>query len=333
VQDELVMAGNGTIGLELLEDLPDVDTVLVPVRRRRALVRDRERGEGAPPGRHGLRRRPGDRAALGARVRGRRAGRSSTPVVRRRLGLAACSDRCGRTCARRSTAPSSSRSTRRPRRAAARRAVRVIAEGAGALAPAVALSGRAGGGKIACIVSGGNIDFSVLAAILAARRRVGFGHARGRRPFPVEKLSVQPRGPAVVYFYPAALTPAARWRRRRSTTATTRSGGRVRGDRRQRRPSEKNDEFRRVRTRVPARLRRGAALTTDSTAQGVRRLRLVRRARHVPPRRGRRRPAGLGRRGRGAHPRKCSRPSDMSVEPVRARTRPSPATTSTARSR
>ena len=45
--------------------------------------------------------------------------------------------------------------------------VRVIAEGAGALAPAVALSGRAGGGKIVCIVSGGNIDFSVLARILA----------------------------------------------------------------------------------------------------------------------------------------------------------------------
>jgi threonine dehydratase len=28
--DEAVMAGNGTIGLEILEDLPDVDTVLVP---------------------------------------------------------------------------------------------------------------------------------------------------------------------------------------------------------------------------------------------------------------------------------------------------------------
>ena len=38
--------------------------------------------------------------------------------------------------------------------------VRVIAEGAGALAPAVALSGRAGGGRIVCIVSGGNIDVS-----------------------------------------------------------------------------------------------------------------------------------------------------------------------------
>jgi len=45
--------------------------------------------------------------------------------------------------------------------------VRVIAEGAGALALAVARSGRAGGGKIACIVSGGNIDASVLSRILA----------------------------------------------------------------------------------------------------------------------------------------------------------------------
>ena len=43
---------------------------------------------------------------------------------------------------------------------------RVIAEGAGALAPAAALSGRAGSGKIVCIVSGGNIDFSKLTTIL-----------------------------------------------------------------------------------------------------------------------------------------------------------------------
>jgi len=31
VADTAVMAGNGTIGLEILEDLPDVDTVLVPI--------------------------------------------------------------------------------------------------------------------------------------------------------------------------------------------------------------------------------------------------------------------------------------------------------------
>ena len=46
---------------------------------------------------------------------------------------------------------------------------RVIAEGAGAAALAAALAGRAGGGKVVCVVSGGNIDSSVLAEILAPR--------------------------------------------------------------------------------------------------------------------------------------------------------------------
>jgi threonine dehydratase len=45
--------------------------------------------------------------------------------------------------------------------------VRVIAEGAGALSVAAALTGRAGGGRVACIVSGGNIDSAVLCRILA----------------------------------------------------------------------------------------------------------------------------------------------------------------------
>jgi hypothetical protein len=44
---------------------------------------------------------------------------------------------------------------------------RVVTDVAGALAPAVALSGRAGTGKIVCVVSGGNIDFSKLSVILA----------------------------------------------------------------------------------------------------------------------------------------------------------------------
>ena len=44
--------------------------------------------------------------------------------------------------------------------------MRVIAEGAGALAPAAALSGRAGGGKVVCVVSGGNINLGKLAEIL-----------------------------------------------------------------------------------------------------------------------------------------------------------------------
>jgi threonine dehydratase len=44
---------------------------------------------------------------------------------------------------------------------------RVVAEGAGALALAAALSGRAGTGKVVCVVSGGNINLSKLAEILA----------------------------------------------------------------------------------------------------------------------------------------------------------------------
>ena len=44
---------------------------------------------------------------------------------------------------------------------------RVVAEGAGAAAVAAALAGRAGGGKVVCIVSGGNIDAAKLRELLA----------------------------------------------------------------------------------------------------------------------------------------------------------------------
>jgi threonine dehydratase len=45
--------------------------------------------------------------------------------------------------------------------------VHVVAEGAGAISLAAALGGAVGGGRVACIVSGGNIDPASLAAILA----------------------------------------------------------------------------------------------------------------------------------------------------------------------
>jgi threonine dehydratase len=44
--------------------------------------------------------------------------------------------------------------------------MRVVAEGAGALPLAAALSGKVGGGTICCVISGGNIDPARLAAIL-----------------------------------------------------------------------------------------------------------------------------------------------------------------------
>ena len=45
---------------------------------------------------------------------------------------------------------------------------RTIAEGAGALALAAALTGQAGEGPIVCIVSGGNIDLETFAELVAA---------------------------------------------------------------------------------------------------------------------------------------------------------------------
>jgi threonine dehydratase len=46
----------------------------------------------------------------------------------------------------------------------------VIAEGAGALATAAALAGRAGSGNVVCVVSGGNINLNTLAEILGGGR-------------------------------------------------------------------------------------------------------------------------------------------------------------------
>jgi threonine dehydratase len=43
---------------------------------------------------------------------------------------------------------------------------RIVAEGAGGAPVAAAWSGKAGSGKIVCVVSGGNISLQTLAAIL-----------------------------------------------------------------------------------------------------------------------------------------------------------------------
>jgi threonine dehydratase len=42
----------------------------------------------------------------------------------------------------------------------------VVAEGAAGCAVAAALSGRAGGGKVVAVVSGGNIDLSTFASLI-----------------------------------------------------------------------------------------------------------------------------------------------------------------------
>ena len=169
VQDPLVMAGNGTIGLELVEELPDVDTILVPFGGGGLSTGIASAVKALRPGVrvYGVDPEPGP--ALSSAFA---AGKPVTVEY-----VPSFVDGSGSRGVLEAMWPylsevldgayvASLDETADAVRLLAER-IRVIAEGAGALAPAVALSGRAGAGKIACIVSGGNIDLPVLARILA----------------------------------------------------------------------------------------------------------------------------------------------------------------------
>ncbi len=168
VQDRGVMAGNGTIGLEILEDLPDLDAVVIPYGGGGLTVGIASAIRTLAPQVRVVTAEPQTGAALVAALAAghpadvdyrasfvdgsgsRRVLDSMWPLVAPLVdqALAIPVDEVAaavRTLAER---------------------VRVIAEGAGALAPAAALSGRAGTGKIVCVVSGGNINLSKLAEIL-----------------------------------------------------------------------------------------------------------------------------------------------------------------------
>lgn len=168
VEDPAVMAGNGTIGLEILEDLPDPDAVIIPyggggltvgiasaikALRPRTTIIAAEPATGAGLVAAMAAGQPADAPFSPSFVDGAGSRRVldsmwplARPLVDRALDVPVAEAAAAI-------------------RVLAERA-RVIAEGAGALAPAAALSGRAGGGKIVCVVSGGNINLSKLAEIL-----------------------------------------------------------------------------------------------------------------------------------------------------------------------
>ncbi len=169
VQDELVMAGNGTIGLELLDDLPDVDTVLVPYGGGGLVSGIASAVKAIRPSVTFYACEPATGAAAGAAFgAGGPAEVEYTPSFVDGAGSRRVLDSMW---PRVSELVDGAFAVPLDEAAGAVRMlaerIRVVAEGAGALAPAVALSGRAGGGRIACIVSGGNIDLPVLARILA----------------------------------------------------------------------------------------------------------------------------------------------------------------------
>ena len=170
VSNSDVMAGNGTIGLEILEDLPDVDAVIIPYG-----------GGGLSSGIASALRalKPNTRvyavevetaAPLAASLRaGAPVSVDYVPSFVDGIGgksvLPEMWDRV-RELLDDSLVVSLDEIRFAIRLLAERQ--RVIAEGAGAASAAAALSGKAGGGKVVCVVSGGNIESSVLAEILAA---------------------------------------------------------------------------------------------------------------------------------------------------------------------
>ena len=168
VQDEPVMAGNGTIGLEIAEDLPRPDAVVVPLGGGGLVTGIGSALKQLSPHTRIYTVEPETAAPLAASLRsGERREVEYRPSfvdgAGGRLVLGPMWPRLQEivdgalvvTLAETAAAV----------RLLAERA-RVVAEGAGGLALAAALAGRAGSGTVVCIVSGGNIDSDKLAAIL-----------------------------------------------------------------------------------------------------------------------------------------------------------------------
>jgi threonine dehydratase len=168
--DDRFIAGNGTAGLEIVEDLPDVDAVVAPVGgggllsgilagirplRPQTKIFAAEPDTAAPlsvslaageP-----RRFDAWQASFVDGAGGKSVLPSMWPLLRAVDGSIVVSlDEVARGM-----------------RLVAERA-RVIAEGAAGCAIAAALSGRAGSGKVVAVVSGGNIDLQKFASLIGA---------------------------------------------------------------------------------------------------------------------------------------------------------------------
>ena len=167
VQDPGVMAGNGTIGLEILDDLPDPDAVVIPFGGGGLTVGIASAIKALRPQCRIYTAEPATGAAFAAARRPVAGRRGVRGVVRRRVGVEAVLDPMWplvRPLVDDAFAVPIADAAAAVGLLAER--VRVIAEGAGALATAAALAGHAGGGKVVCIVSGGNINLAKLAEIL-----------------------------------------------------------------------------------------------------------------------------------------------------------------------
>jgi threonine dehydratase len=165
------IAGHGTMGLEILEDAPDVRAVIAAIGGGGLItgvasaikaLRPAVRVYGAEPetaAPYALSRREGRPVKFpdweASFVDGA-GGQSMIPRMwERMLPLVD------------GAITVSLEQTRQAMRLLAEKA-RVIAEGAGALSPAAALTGEAGEGPIVCVISGGNIDLAKFCSLVTA---------------------------------------------------------------------------------------------------------------------------------------------------------------------
>ena len=172
--DDRFISGNGTIGLEIIEQLPDVDAIVVSVGGGGLLSGIAAAAQALRPGIRIYAAEPETAAPLATSLANGQA--SSFPGWQ-----ASFVDGCGgksviptmwpllRDAVDASIVVSLDDIEQAMRRVAT--GVRVMAEGAGACAVAAALSGRAGSGTIVAVVSGGNIDRATFARIITADTR------------------------------------------------------------------------------------------------------------------------------------------------------------------
>jgi threonine dehydratase len=172
VSDPAVMAGNGTIGLEILEDLPDADAVVIPFGGGGLTVGIASAVRALRPQARIYTVEPETAAAaVAARAAGEPTAVDYTPSWIDGSGSrSVLADMWPRVAPLIDDAlVATLAETAAAVRLIAER-LRVISEGAGALALAAALAGRAGAGKIVAVVSGGNIDLATFTRILAGEQ-------------------------------------------------------------------------------------------------------------------------------------------------------------------
>ena len=167
VSDPAVMAGNGTIGVEILEDLQDVDAIIVPYGGGGLSCGIATAVRALKPGTKVYACEVETSAAFAAALAAGKItkieyrasfvdGIGSSAVLEEMWPLA-------KELLDGSLVSSLAEVAEAVRLLAERN--RVIAEGAGASSVAAAMAGRAPGRKVVCVVSGGNIDFEKLTKI------------------------------------------------------------------------------------------------------------------------------------------------------------------------